>query len=111
MCSNVVVMQVLGMELKPAHWFGEQIQDYVGVLLLERHRRRNSSRMQHAGRYDLAPCQHVTLFLFFFFHYGEQTCLAEHFSPPPSCLSGHTTPRADEAGDFPLGVQLNLNED
>lgn len=65
-CSNVVVMQVLGMELKPAHWFGEQIQDYVGVLLLERHRRRNSSRMQHAGRYDLAPCQHVTLFLFFF---------------------------------------------
>lgn len=41
--------------------------DYVGVLLLETRRRRKSSRMQHAGHYDLAPCQHVT---FFFFVWG-----------------------------------------
>lgn len=53
---------------------------YVGVLLLETHQRRNSSRMQHAGRYDLAPCQHVTFFSFFF--HCIENCLAEHYFPP-----------------------------
>lgn len=83
MHGDVVALQILRMELQHAQWFGEQMQDYVGVLLLETHRRRNSSRMQHAGHYDLAPCQHVTLFLSL---YREQTCLAEHFSPM-SCPS------------------------
>lgn len=44
---------------------------------------------------------------FFLSLYREQTCLAEHFSPM-SCLTGHMTPKPDEARDFLLGVRLNL---